>query len=60
VRVMRFKSEIAQRELSDLGRDRHVYMPITPVADPLHFDSPTTRIIKSGSKGSLSCFGGIL
>jgi hypothetical protein len=24
---MHFKSEIAQRQLSDLGRDQHTYMP---------------------------------
>lgn len=35
---------------------------ITPSQEqqPLHFDSPSTRIIKSGSKCSLRCLGGIL
>jgi hypothetical protein len=37
MRVTHFKIEIAQLSLSDLGRN------------PLHFDSPTTRMIKSGS-----------
>jgi hypothetical protein len=46
----RLKSEIAQRELSDLGRGNHA-------ADPSHFDSRTTRMIKSGSKCRVRCLG---
>jgi hypothetical protein len=40
------KSEIAQGELSKSA------------AEPLHFDSSTTRFIKSGSMCSLHCHGG--
>ncbi len=42
----RLKVEIAQLERA------------ISAADPLHLDSPTTRVIKSGSKCSLRCLGG--
>ena len=41
---MHIKSEIAHRERGISG------VEITPLADPLHFDSHTTRINKAGSK----------
>jgi len=42
------KSEIAQRKL------------IISAAEPLHFDRLITRFIKSGSKSSLGCPGGLI
>jgi hypothetical protein len=46
--VKQLRSEIDQHKLIILA------------AEPLHFDSYITRFIKSGSKCSLGCSGGIL
>ena len=43
-----FKSENAQRIL------------IISAAKPLHFDSSSTRLIKSGSKCNFRCPGGLI
>jgi hypothetical protein len=44
----RLRSEIAQRKL------------IISAAEPLHFDSSTTRFITSGSRCSIHCLGGLI